>query len=74
MGHLQDQILKMWKDAAERMPAIEQPQPQLHIQKKIDPLLDLTEGMSQKNFLKKPTPEEIARRIYNNSKNKRRFL
>lgn len=76
MGNLQDHVYKMWKEAAERKPALPEPQVQKIItEKKVDPLLDIFPQMPQKkNFLNKPSPEEIARRIFNNSKNKRRFL
>ena len=77
MGNLHDQVYKMWKDAAERAPAVpQQPQVQKIItEKKVDPLLDIFPNRPlQKNFLNKPSPEEIARRIFNNSKSRKRFL
>lgn len=78
MGNLQDHVYKMWKDAAERKPA--QPEPQqvqkIITEKRVDPLLDIfpTNRPPQKNFLNKPSPEEIARRIWNNSRNRRKYL
>lgn len=77
MGNLQDYVYKMWKDAAERAPAVpQQPQVQKIItEKKVDPLLDIfPQSFPKKNFLNKPSPEEIARRIFNNSKSRKRFL
>ena len=72
MANLHEYVYNMWKEAAERNPASVQPQSQ--IQKKPNPLFFINEEMGQKNFFKKPTPEEIARRIWNNSRNKRRYL
>jgi hypothetical protein len=80
MENLHDQVYKMWKDAAERNPAKESVQfqklaissmPQI---KKLDPLMDFIPEHVEKKFLKKPTPEEIARRIWNNSRNRRKML
>jgi hypothetical protein len=81
MGNLHDKVYQMWKDAADRKPAKESTQPQqpaissMPQRRKLDPLLDfIPEQVEKKNLLKKPTPEEIARRIWNNSRNRRKML
>lgn len=67
MGNLQNYVHNMWKQAAERKPdkylAINTP-----TQRKPDPMVDLVEAFQKKNSFKKPSPEEIARRIWNNSR------
>jgi hypothetical protein len=68
MGNLQNYVHNMWKEAAERN-AAKVPQPNMQIpQRRLDPLVDLVEAVREKKIFKKPTPEEIARRILNNSK------
>ena len=68
MNNLRDNVYKMWKEAAERNAGKVTQQITQIPQRKIDPLIDLVEAVEKKKFFKKPTPEDIARRILNNSK------
>jgi len=81
MGNLHDRVYQMWKDAADRKTAKESTQPQqpaipsMPQRRKLDPLVDfIPEQVEKKNSFKKATPEEIARRIWNNSRNRRKML
>lgn len=69
MSDLRNRVYDMWKEAAERNAAKPPQQQNTQIpQRQPDPLLDLMEAVEKKKFFKKPTPEDIARRILNNSK------
>lgn len=66
------EIFDMWKEAAEKNPV--KPNQEPIYQKKLNSFYNLFENNTIKGILKKLSPEEVARRIFNNSKNKRRFL